>query len=306
MTSFFHATFSAFSALTHGAIVLAAVVLSVYSVYSRNEPCPISCYINPISIRSTAHRLWVDLLLLVCLTACETVSWSWQLALLALWALSSHSLGVKLLLLVNHAALSPLFWSVATSVGYSYSVNHAALFFSSLYFEVACETVSWSLGVNVTSSRLFFLYIFSLYVVNPKKMAIFLEFPNNIKMVIYRLFTSFEQSPLIFHKKIYLVKSARKEKYEYTHSIHSIHTIALRVLLSSEIFREVALRSPCTSLTHLDWYQVQAHIRPNIIPYATTIISKNADFLNFESGKHIVFDNLKILTVKWMKNIYMV
>ena len=33
-------------------------------------------------------------------------------------------------------------------------------------------------GVNVTSSRLFFPYIFSLYVVNPKKMAIFLEFPN--------------------------------------------------------------------------------------------------------------------------------
>ena len=60
MMSFFHAIFSAFSALTHGAIVLAAVVLSVlsvYSVYSQREPCPISCYINPISIRSAASRL---------------------------------------------------------------------------------------------------------------------------------------------------------------------------------------------------------------------------------------------------------
>ena len=71
---------------------------------------------------------------------------------LLLGVLCSHSLGVWFARepAWNFFFLFPLFWSGA------------------------CDTLS----ETVTSSRLFFPYIFSLYGVNPKKMAIFLEFPN--------------------------------------------------------------------------------------------------------------------------------
>ena len=140
---------------------------SAFSCYSQlfNSETIFPSMTTTCVVRDTCAHTWghSPISCWLCGESCPSSYWTWDIAIGR--SRGKHRLHRILSLVLCCAAVLCWTWfACAHDVSLSnecYTLLHRHFFSSPLYFEVACETVSWSLGVNVTSSRLFF-YIFFL------------------------------------------------------------------------------------------------------------------------------------------------